>query len=294
VDEPETVQAAGPGPAPLPVGIVCPDCGYDLRGSTSARCSECGFALDGLRSQETQVPWSHRRELGWLRAYWKTVWLVLRRPKQFCLEMSRPVSYADSQSFRWITTLHAYPPVVVVAAVWYYFEQRRGRGGGGDELWLLAGVLIWLLLALVLLPGLASYFFQPREHTTEQQNRAIALSYYAWSPLALLLFALPMPIAVLLLDKLIDGGPRVPTWSDDLLLVLVGMWALSSGVLCIAAPLLAYARLADFAWRTQHRRGVRGFLRMALLWFLSAVLLILLTLPLVAGFYLLVVYHSLR
>ncbi len=37
---------------------------------------------------------------------------------------------------------------------------------------------------LAALPGVASYCFRPRRLSVEQQNRAIALSYYAWAPLA--------------------------------------------------------------------------------------------------------------
>ncbi len=294
MDEARTDEPGDIEPAALPVGVVCPDCGYDLRGSTSARCPECGFGLDVLRTRVTLIPWSHRRELGWFKAYWKTVWLVLRHPKRLCLEMARPVSYADSQSFRWVTTLHAYVPIAVATAVWLQVHPLAAPGGREGRAWLLAGLVTWLPLALVLLPGLASYFFQPRQHTVEQQNRAIALSYYAWAPLALSAIVLPMPIAVALLDKLLNHGPRLPTWRDELLLLLVATWAVSSGVLCLGTLFLAYSRLADIAWRTQHRRGLRGLLRMGLLWLLSAVLLVLLGLPLLCAFYLLVIYHSLR
>ena len=42
--------------SPLPVGAVCPDCGYDLRGLTGDRCPECGFDLNVVRTQTPQIP----------------------------------------------------------------------------------------------------------------------------------------------------------------------------------------------------------------------------------------------
>ena len=59
-----TMAQTPPDLPPLPEGIYCLDCGYDLRGSTSARCPECGFSLELLRTGESQIPWAHRRELG--------------------------------------------------------------------------------------------------------------------------------------------------------------------------------------------------------------------------------------
>jgi hypothetical protein len=278
----------------LPIGAACPDCGYDLRGSTSTRCPECGFLLEVLRIRESQIPWSHRRQLGWFRAYWKTVWLVLRHPKRLCLEMSRPVSYPDSQSFRWVTLLHAYLPVVAGCAAGYLAERLDGSAVEEAGWWLIAGVLTWSLLALVLLPGLASYFFQARSLPIEQQNRAIALSYYAWAPLAAWLLVLPLLLVLLLLDMADKRLLRLPKLSDNVEFYIGGTCALSGVFIVIAGPVLTYMRLADFAWRIQHQRGLRGFLRMALLWFLSAALLVLLALLPALAFYLLVIWDSLR
>lgn len=292
MDEGESGRADNAA-APLAVGIVCPDCGYDLRGSTSARCPECGFGLDVLRTRETLIPWSHRRDLGWFKAYWKTVWLVLRYPKRFCLEMARPVSYADSQSFRWVTTGLAYLPILVGSLLWIVFGTERMLRGNEAEHWFIGGLLAWSLLALILLPGLASYFFQPRQLPTAQQNRAIALSYYAWAPLSATLLALPMMGILLLLHAPIASVRAVLASRGDTLFPTVATLLIGIGTLYVVAPLLAYSRLADIAWRTQHRRGLRGLLRMALLGLLSAVLLVLLGVPLLCAFYLLIIYHSL-
>ena len=72
--------------ARMPEGVHCLECGYDLRGSTSPCCPECGFALELLRASESQIPWTHRRQLGFWRAYRRTVWMVTFRGRKFCAE----------------------------------------------------------------------------------------------------------------------------------------------------------------------------------------------------------------
>lgn len=270
-------------PEPLPVGAVCPDCGYDLRGSTSAVCSECGRSLDVFRAGESQIPWSRRQTLGWFRAYWLTVWRVLRRPKVFCLEVVRPVSYADAQSFRWVTLLHAYPMLLAGPLAWAVTELVRGHGLSAGDWWWLGSLAIWMLLLLAALPGLASYFFQWRQQSVEQQNRAIALSYYAWAPLVL------MPLG----------------WIVGLVLDVASNWGLPSGYY-IGYPLQAsftitalislatYASLYDFAKHLGHETGLRRFLRMALLWALSLGLGLALALIPLAVFYVAVLIESFR
>jgi len=266
---------------PLPEGIYCLDCGYDLRGSTSARCPECGFALELLRTGESQIPWAHRREMGRFRAYWKTVWLVMRWPKRFCSEIARPVSYRDSQRFRWLTVLHAFPPVLVAAIIWGLYDWLRGPGGGEPMWWVLGGLVVWSLLALAGLPGLASYFFQPRWLSVEQQNRALALSYYAWAPLAITPVALAPYIAAVCLR-----GPFGAVYTDVL-------WVLAS-VPYPVALLLSYRRLNTFAKHALRQSAGRRFLRTTTLQLLSVGLAALFALLPGCVFWLLVVYFSLR
>jgi hypothetical protein len=185
-----TPASATPELWALPVGAVCPECTYDLRGSTSPRCSECGFELQILRTKESQIPWSHRRERGRFRAYWQTVWMVVRWPKRLCLELARPVSFPDSQKFRWLTFLYAYLPILLASLTWIAFDHWRHWAGGDELRWTLAGVNVAAVVLLAGVPGVASYFFQSRRLPLAAQNRAIALSYYAWAPLAVLPLAL--------------------------------------------------------------------------------------------------------
>ncbi|MEW6253184.1 MAG: hypothetical protein AB1716_21305 [Planctomycetota bacterium] len=211
----------------LPAGLYCPDCGYDLRSLTSDRCPECGFDLTPIRAPESQIPWTRRRARGRLRAYWQTVEFVLRQPKKLCLEIARPVSYADARSFRWVTWAHAAVAIVAATAgllVWAALTRLErptpwvdpsdapwaaivsiigssasplsavrtliSGSQSPDFWWLLAGVLFVVLAGLALAPSVTAHFFRPRDWDRERQDRAVALSYYAWGPLALLLPAL--------------------------------------------------------------------------------------------------------
>lgn len=188
-------------PAPLPEGLLCLGCGYDVRGLTSDRCPECGLSLAALRAGGSNIPWAHRQSLGWFQAFWKTVWWVTRWPQRLPTETARPIHFRDSQSFRWITTLHAYGTVVVgsiASAVW----DPLYDWGTTADLWLGLGLAqVVALVWLAGLPGLASYFFHPRRQALEQQNRAIALSYYGWGAMAWLPLGLPFFVAGLVLVR---------------------------------------------------------------------------------------------
>src|SRR5687768_10793324 len=56
--------------------LLCPACGYDLRGTTGGRCSECGLEIDPAALARSGVPWAYRKEMGRVRAFLKTAWLV--------------------------------------------------------------------------------------------------------------------------------------------------------------------------------------------------------------------------
>lgn len=264
---------------PLPVGVLCPDCGYDLRWLTSERCPECGFALEGLRARQSEIPWSHRRELGAFRAYWKTVWLVGRRPKRFCLEMARPVSYRDSQSFRWVTALHAYLPILIVSITWCIFDWGRGWTSGAELWWVLGGLQVVALLLLAGLPGLASYLFQSRRLSVEQQNRAIALSYYTGASLACTPLALLAYTAALATWK---------PWGNThvvLLLVAAGIWL---GTIALWEP-----RLYVFLKHILHGSRFSRALRMMALDALAFGLGLLAVLVPLSVFYIAVIFSTL-
>ena len=191
---------------PLP----CAECGYDLRGNTAGRCPECGREFDPATLNESSIPWQRRGEVGRLRGFRRTVTLAARRPGRLAREAGRPGDYRDARLFQLVCVTLAWLTVAPLVA-WGGWTARgaivgvaeanlTGGLGFGETLALepaglaprladaavLAAVLIGLFLWPLLASGVPSYFFHPRRLPRELQDRAVALSYYASGPLALL------------------------------------------------------------------------------------------------------------
>lgn len=199
--EPETTPttpAVGDGPRdarpdlpPLPTGLYCPQCDYDLRSLTSERCPECGYSLVGVREGKSLIAWARRRDIGWLRAYWLTVGMATLHGRALGNEIIRPVPFADANLFRRLCVLHAYLPVLVISIVLLaVFWDRTVEFLGGLTIPMWIATQVALATALGVLTVLPRCFFHPRRLPVAKQNRAIALSYYtcgvlAWIPVSL-------------------------------------------------------------------------------------------------------------
>ena len=204
-----------PPPAGIPCDLFCENCGYNLRALLKERCPECGEAFDAARLLGSRIPWAHRDRLGRFRTYWRTVWMVMFNHRRFCEEMARPVNYADSQRFRWVTVLHVFVPLLVMTLVVYGVYSPRATPNTGyawsmvppgmtagsslfDRLyvepWIMVLVYLCVLLWLVAITGVQTYFFHPGNVDPTAQDRAHALSYYACAPLSLTV----LPLALLL------------------------------------------------------------------------------------------------
>ena len=223
----------------IPYDLFCQECAYNLRGLTSNRCPECGNALDALRSQESRIPWAHRDKLGWLRAYWKTVFWVGFQYRRFCEEVAREVDYAAAQRFRWITIAFAFFPLMGLASV---LLLRNGNqlisGLLGNSLpvsLVIALVGLVILLGLIAMTGVPSYLFDVREMPVRQRNSAIAMSYYCGAALSWM----PLPAAFGAASVLIPGTHETAT-----------------GILLLASIFLPIAQLTDW-WLNLARTAER-------------------------------------
>lgn len=173
--------------APLEDDLLCPGCGYNLRGLTEHRCPECGEDFGPAALSETALPWTHRRRIGRVRAYLQTVGMATFHPRRLAAEIAHPQSYRDSQRFRWLTIGLAWLSLLGTTLYnWGGAGQTRwilpdggGMGAGSAAIHLIAGLAFFAVIT-----GIPSYFLHPRNMSMERQNRAVALSYYTCAPLA--------------------------------------------------------------------------------------------------------------
>jgi hypothetical protein len=223
------------------IEIFCPDCGYDLRGiEQSERCPECGATIDRGAVGRSRIPWTRRAEIGRIRAYLQTVWMVLTRPRRLAEEVTRPVFLSDAKRFRLITLIIALIgpavasallygdlagkgpwPIVPTSGMWGtpppytgpVAEPKHRLLGWALEIGVVGALWLGYWLFLSSASAVASAFFHPPGIAMERQNRAVAVSYYAAAPWALL------PLVLLCLREwmtLAQGGylrrPHVPVW----------------------------------------------------------------------------------
>lgn len=202
----------------MPEDSACVGCGYDLRAISSDRCPECGTWFDATGELTPTLPWAHRRRLGRVRAYWKTVWLLTRRPSRLGAEISRTVDLAGAKSFRRVTLAIAFLSLAVTAyaarQMWSMHPQDQSPNAvehamnqlSDVELGDLAGLLIWnwsfavsllvLWLTLISTTATAAWFVQTRKMETVRWNRAGALAFYTCAPLGLMPLAAAIGWAV--------------------------------------------------------------------------------------------------
>lgn len=195
--------------------LICGRCGYNLTGVPSNRCPECGARFDPRYLINDNIPWEQRRHRGWIRCFFRTIWLSSFQVEALAKFADRPVSYAHAYRFR-----RAVVAITGIAlAAWLCWIRQAAdvqspflKGQYSDDqyslyhrawililnpfsfaLWL-AGLVLWLWMS----SGAAAWFFHPSRLAIARQNRAVALSQYSCAPLAWLPLALLPSLIVLL------------------------------------------------------------------------------------------------
>jgi len=238
------------GHVAIEADLFCPGCGYNLRGLTGDRCPECGDSIEGLRDPVSKIPWVHRKQIGWWKGYWKTVYLVMFKTQKLAAEVSRPVSYPDARRFRAVTVAIAALSIVGFDLVlWYSNVGSPFSDPLLTAIWdsVVASVVFDIASVLFLLgatnvPGL---FLRPRTVPEIQARRAYSLGLYTCAPLALL----PIPVLFTLPSLFLEP------WSTLVLLrpVLGPALALSLFGLLWSTPVQLARRVLpqrqDIGWR---------------------------------------------
>ncbi len=106
------MESATPAPTDSDTGLLCPGCGYDLRGATSDRCSECGLQIDHDSLRRTAIAWAYRRQIGWVRAFLKTTWQLTIDAQAIRHEAARQQDLKSARRFRLVLALLLAGPAV--------------------------------------------------------------------------------------------------------------------------------------------------------------------------------------
>ena len=180
-------------------------------------------AADAVADGPPIIPWQLKPRRVTMTAYWRTVFLVLRRNGRLGEFMAGPVDYRCARSFRWITLAHtlALPGAALLVWLFVYVAQLRG-----DAETAAIGLLIRTGVSVVLLPlitGVASWFFCPAHYDTTRQNRSIALSYYTCAPLAIWALLVPVIAAAGLAVNFMEN-PAPAGWIVVCSIGVVELW----------------------------------------------------------------------
>lgn len=176
------------------IALYCPACMYDLRALNGDHCPECGAPVDRTQLERSSIHWVHREGIG-IGAFLKTAMQATFKTDFFCMEIARPVSLTDARKFRrrvvwllWIVISLGALGITILATEEY--DPTWQLWMHSKPLTIAIGLVLVGLLWLFLMgwTGLHMYWFHPKALPVEQQNRAIALSHYACSPL--LVFAI--------------------------------------------------------------------------------------------------------
>jgi hypothetical protein len=286
--------------------LLCPTCGYNLRGTASDRCPECGSPIDRANLSTSIIPWINRHAIGGWRAYWRTVWLVLRNPSRVGREVGKPITFGGTAGFRRATVLVLSALLALTAggtylaaraeladmvqfwnANWLYgVDASMMRRldlllptATGWLVWPLIPLYVWLFLQGMV--GVSGYWFHPASISTAHQNRALALSNLAAAPLVLL----PVSCVIVLLTLGVMSGANYTRTG-------YAFQALALAAMVTAAVLGAWAiwmfwwgtlRLLRTATAASTGRQVAAGILLPLSW-LAIALLTLVALPWTVGF----------
>lgn len=258
---------------PADSALLCPACGYDLRGSDSPRCPECGLEIDRTALQTSAIPWAHRKSIGRFRAYWRTIWQITLGSRKLAHEAAKPQDPRDGAAFVRVTgvllSILLLAGAIVLARETSFWREppvihgisssQVMFGGQAPPAWLLdlgipwaAGVTVWPIPAICLVflafhcAGVARTVFRvPKEALQEQRDRAVALGSYVSAPLVLLI-----PAYVILSCGLYLARSEL---KEEFLFHAAMITMVWGGGLLIPSLLLCHVvRVAQWVKRTRH------------------------------------------
>jgi hypothetical protein len=264
--------------------LSCPQCGYNLRDLHSDNCPECGLAIDRSTLGQSIIPWLHRKTIGKVRAFWRTVNLATFRPRSLAREMNCPAQFDEAVKFRRVVTIVALIPLgllsnfLLVSAIADFGNLWSSNDRLGSVLQILFIIIFSIGLWVFLLSGtaLASYFFHPKSLSVIRQNRAVAISYYSGAPLAYSIVTIPLAVlAAIYLMYIAD--PSISNQSQSPLLLkaaiaLIGFLPLGvQAVAMIRVPVV----LLGAATHCSGQRQIALTIFLPIAWFFLTIFLLI-------------------
>jgi hypothetical protein len=275
--------------------VLCPGCGYDLRGMTGDRCSECGLVIDHKALRRSAFPWAHRKSVGRVRAFLKTVWLVTADSQALRMEAAKEQSVRDAARFaRWVALSLSVCFVAVVVLIVHENGIREmavqppsqsgvgWRMSGWEQDLLVpwsAGIVLWpalfaypVLLAFYF-TGAPAAIFRARGISADRAGTVAAIGRYAAAPLFLVpLAALLLGAAALLI--LVSERSGSKSMLPPAIMIVAGILFY---LLLLVAILGTVYRTGQWRSRTTDHTWFTGFLAMGellLRWALGCVLVL--------------------
>ncbi len=207
--------------------VLCARCGYNLRGLDTGHCPECGIEFDPEDLRNSQIPWAHRKKIGWFLAFWKTVWMGQRR---LVYEIGRRQDLADARKFRLAVFGLVFLATLMALVLIMALEDGRLSG----ERLLVSLMITLLFLGVVACCAVVSVEYLSIPPTAEdRKTRSTAVCIYTCAPLALIV----LPSVLQLIGMFLALGGHGPVdyslaiLGAVLLLVVLGVWFLHTAAL---------------------------------------------------------------
>jgi len=276
---------------------LCPACDYDLRGIQSSNCPECGLPIGDTPA--LKIPWEDRGEIGRVRAFWKTVYLVVFQPARFAIAVGWPMDVRSAYMFRlWVTILAAVPPtLILLLVIWReggtgflaltssVTLDSEGSSTALQELaiaWsagatLLPVLPIGALVAMWFVTGSAKFWYTAKTLEAPRRQRVATLGHYACAPLAWA----AVPAGAFALGMLLS-----PNWdperAEGKFAVFFLSASMASGTILIIAWWWRTVYLMLRAMRCGSTRCIAAAIGLPIRWAVSVAMVLILW-PLLAG-----------
>ena len=279
--------ASAPGSDSTTVRL-CPACDYDLRGISSPRCPECGLLIEN--APPLSIPWEHRRQMGYVRAFWRTVRLAMFQCKRLAQAAEAPVDETSARRFRLVVSLIAAvpPAAILLAGIWHEGGTGFIATPSADPqvivtnlpssaissecmlLWSAGATLvpvlpIGMLLTMWLATGSARIWFRARPELGREQRPA-ALSHYACAPLVWL----PIAAAAVSASLAIWAQANSINASNDMIVNIPILIAAGVALFCLICWWLATMQLLARTTLCGWKRLVVANFALPVGWVLSA------------------------